>query len=243
MPDINFRAQVLIFAVTLSVDSFTQTTSVGTTTPTAKSSNGTSELLFIHQAAIGVLIGLFSFMGSNAFCFKACDPSGSRAAALCQHIYDRIGCAFNAPSAAKDGVFEACEGEPQDPPGIYTGADGQTSTYTQPAEGIEPSPSDTYTPRIPASSNCVTFQSSEIYTALPTPSGGASPSGSASGSGASTTSGSGSSTRSPSGSAPSGTPSGSGSGDGQDGGDGAMTIAAMWSISVLSIVATAVLLA
>lgn len=179
-----------------------------------------------------------NFMGSNAFCFKACDPSGSRAPALCQHIYDRIGCAFNAPNEAKDGVFEACEGEPQDPPGIYTGADGATSTYTQPAEGIEPSPSDTYTPKIPASSNCVTFTSSAIYSALGTPSSSGSGSGSASPTGSGSNSGSGTGTSSSS------NPTGSsGDSDGGDGGDGAITLVAMWGMSIGAIVATSLYLA
>lgn len=58
---------------------------------------------------------LDSFMGSNVFCFKACDPSGPNAPELCQHVFDRIGCAYNAPAAYVDGVFESCLGDNQDP--------------------------------------------------------------------------------------------------------------------------------
>ena len=108
-------------------------------------------------------------MGGNAFCFKACDPSKSNAADYCQHIYDRIGCAFNAPNNAKNGTFESCEGENQDFPGVYT-QNGQTMTYTQPPESLGPITTMPYTPRVPASSNCVTYTSSVIYTGLPTPS-------------------------------------------------------------------------
>lgn len=103
-----------------------------------------------------------NFMGSDAFCFKACDPAGPNAAHYCEHIYDRIGCAYNMPNQAKNGTFEACKGESQDYPGVYT-ENGQVMTYSQPPEGVEPSP--TYTPRIPASSDCITFSSQELYTA------------------------------------------------------------------------------
>ena len=68
-------------------------------------------------------------MGGNQFCFKACDPAGAHAADYCQHVFDRIGCAYNAPNAAQDGVFEACEGENQDFPGIYT-SNGQGTAFS-----------------------------------------------------------------------------------------------------------------
>ena len=61
-----------------------------------------------------------SFMGSNSFCLKACDPSGANAAEYCQHIYDRIGCAYNAPNNAQDLVFESCDADNADFPGVYT---------------------------------------------------------------------------------------------------------------------------
>lgn len=84
------------------------------------------------------LTSLLSFNGGNAFCLKACDPSGPRQAAMCQHIYDTLGCGFNAPSNARDGVFESCAGDSQDPPGTGPGT-------------------------VPASSLCSTFASSDIY--------------------------------------------------------------------------------
>lgn len=57
---------------------------------------------------------------------------------MCQHIYDTRGCGFNAPSNARNGVFESCAGDSQDPPGSGAGA-------------------------VPASSLCSTFASSDIF--------------------------------------------------------------------------------
>lgn len=108
-----------------------------------------------------------NFIGSDAFCFKACDPRGPNAAHFCEHIFDRIGCAYNAPNNAKPGVFESCEGDNQDFPGIYT-ENGQVKTYTQPAESLGPISTMPYQPKVPASSNCKTFESSSIFAALAT---------------------------------------------------------------------------
>lgn len=112
-----------------------------------------------------------NFMGANGFCFKICDQSNPDAAHFCEHIYDRIGCAYNAPNNAKDGVFESCEGDVQDFPGTFTGENGQVSTYTQPGEGTVPTPGSTYTARVPASSNCTPYTSAQLYSALPSASG------------------------------------------------------------------------
>jgi len=108
-----------------------------------------------------------NFMGSNMFCIKACDPAGANAAHYCEHVFDRIGCQFNAPAAYVDGVFESCEGESQDFPGVYTDAAGVVQTYTQPAESLGAIQTMPYTARIPKSSNCVAATSAAIYTGLP----------------------------------------------------------------------------
>ncbi|KAF5334811.1 hypothetical protein D9611_012947 [Ephemerocybe angulata] len=108
-----------------------------------------------------------NFIGGNAFCLKACDPNGPNAKHFCEHVFDRIGCAYNAPNNAVTGVFESCEGENQDFPGTYT-VDGQVRTYTQPPESLGAISTMPYTARVPASSNCVTQTSSVIYAALPT---------------------------------------------------------------------------
>jgi len=112
-----------------------------------------------------------NFMGGNSFCLKACDPAGPNAARFCEHIYDRIGCAYNSPNSAQNGTFEACDGDNQDYPGIYTDPSGQVQTYTQPPESLGVISTMPYQPRVPASSNCVTYTSSAIYAALPTASG------------------------------------------------------------------------
>ncbi|TFK98552.1 hypothetical protein BDV98DRAFT_512086 [Pterulicium gracile] len=103
------------------------------------------------------------FIGADAFCFKVCDPAMEDDDHFCEHIYDRMGCTYNMPNQAQNGVFEACLGENQDYPGTYV-ENGQTLTYTQPAYPtlVEP----TYTPRIPGSSSCETFQSAELFAAL-----------------------------------------------------------------------------
>ena len=107
-----------------------------------------------------------SFMGSNSFCLKACDPSGANAAEYCQHIYDRIGCAYNAPNNAQDLVFESCDADNADFPGVYTDTSGAVVTYTQPAESLGAITTMPYTATVPASSNCVTYTSSALFTDL-----------------------------------------------------------------------------
>ncbi|KAL5521777.1 hypothetical protein ACEPAF_2525 [Sanghuangporus sanghuang] len=102
------------------------------------------------------------FIGADAFCFKACDPADSNAANYCEHIYDRIGCAYNVPNNAQNGTFEACLGDNQDFPGVYT-SDGVVQTYTQPAESLGAITTIPYTPVVPASSSCTQFASSELY--------------------------------------------------------------------------------
>jgi hypothetical protein len=105
-------------------------------------------------------------MGGSSFCLKACDPAGPNAARFCEHVYDRIGCAYNAPNSAPTGVFQSCDGDNQDFPGVYT-TNGEVMTYRQPPESLGPITTIPYTARIPASSNCQTFQSASLYTALP----------------------------------------------------------------------------
>ncbi|EIN03503.1 hypothetical protein PUNSTDRAFT_78044 [Punctularia strigosozonata HHB-11173 SS5] len=108
-----------------------------------------------------------NFMGGGAFCFKICDPAGAHAADFCQHIYDRIGCAYNAPNNAQNGSFTSCEGDDQDFPGVYT-SNGQVLTYTQPPESLGVISTLPYQPRVPASSNCLTFSSADLFAAAAT---------------------------------------------------------------------------
>lgn len=112
-----------------------------------------------------------SFMGGNIFCFKVCNPAGPNAAEFCQHIYDRIGCAYNAPNAAPNNTFLGCDGDNQDYAGVYTDAGGAVQTYKQPAESLGPITSIPYQPRVPASSNCVTYTSADLFAPTGTSSG------------------------------------------------------------------------
>lgn len=127
---------------------------------------------------------------------KFCNPTGTNPAGYCQHTLDRIGLAYNMPNAAQNGTFEVCDSGLMDVPGVYTSG-GQTLSYSQPAESLGAITSVPYTPRVPSSSNCQTYQSSDLYTdfktlaATPTASSTAKVTGAgASGSGTGTGSGS-----------------------------------------------------
>jgi len=108
-----------------------------------------------------------NFMGGNMFCLKACNPAGTNPAGYCQHIYDRIGCDYNAPAAYVNGTFEKCDSDSMELPGVYV-SNGVTLTYFQPAESLGPITTVPYTPTIPSSSNCVTYQSANLYAAAST---------------------------------------------------------------------------
>lgn len=125
-----------------------------------------------------------SFIGANYTCMKVCDPLDPNAANYCQHIYDRIGVSYVCPNQAQSGVFEICDSENQDYPGIYT-SNGVVMTYTQPAESLGPISTMPYQPRVPASSNCTPFQSTDLFTSLPTPTNVVSSAASVTGSGSS----------------------------------------------------------
>jgi hypothetical protein len=140
-----------------------------------------------------------NFMGGNAFCIKVCDPNGpaKNAAGLCEHRLDRIGCAYNVPNNAQTGVFESCKGDNQDPPGVYT-ENGVVMTYSQPPEDLGAITTMPYQPKVPSSSECQTFTSAALYTALASVSApGASSTASGSGSSAPAATGSASGTSKP----------------------------------------------
>ncbi|KAF8636151.1 hypothetical protein AX17_003754 [Amanita inopinata Kibby_2008] len=82
-----------------------------------------------------------SFISDTEFCFRAC--VGPQATVLCNHIYDVMGCYWNMPANYDAGVFENCDGNDDQPMGVYG-----TSTWHQ---GVSPTPP----PHNPApSSNC-----------------------------------------------------------------------------------------
>ncbi|KAK4695527.1 hypothetical protein P7C70_g8537, partial [Phenoliferia sp. Uapishka_3] len=104
-----------------------------------------------------------NFVGGGVFCFKLCDPSYSTDKNYCQNIYDLIGCNYNMPAAYTENTFLSCEGDLQDEVATYTSA-GATYTWSQPS--LLPATSTLpWTPRIPASSNCVTYQSTDLFPA------------------------------------------------------------------------------
>jgi len=102
------------------------------------------------------------FIGSGTFCGKMCNPNDPNAAQLCNHIYDVVGCTYNALAnyGAINGTFEVCDSDDMTPPGEFTTAPGQTTTWFQPLTGPVVAP---YTPSIPASSNCQTFASTQLW--------------------------------------------------------------------------------
>jgi len=123
-----------------------------------------------NNASYQQVIDWTNFMGGDGFCIKVCDPAGTNQQALCQNIYDRLGCAYNAPNNAQNNVFEVCEGDDMTPVGVYT-SNGVTMTYTQPPESAGAITSVPYTAVVPSSSNCVTYQSAELFSGLPAPTG------------------------------------------------------------------------
>ena len=94
---------------------------------------------------------------------KICTPQGTNPMGYCQHTLDRIGLPYNMPNNAQNGTYEVCDSDLMDIPGEYTSG-GQTLSYAQPAESLGPITSIPYTPRVPSSSNCQTYQSSQIFT-------------------------------------------------------------------------------
>lgn len=108
------------------------------------------------------VIEWIDFIGGNMFCIKICNPDDPDAPNLCQHIYDRIGCGYNALAdyAAINGTFEVCDSDDMTPPGVFT-TNGATTTWFQPPEGVVPTPP--YTPTLPSSSNCQTFSSAQLF--------------------------------------------------------------------------------
>jgi len=101
-----------------------------------------------------------NFIGSGVFCIKLCDPTVT-SPDYCQNTIDLLGCSYNMPASYVDGEFTSCEGDLQDVVGVYT-SNGQTLTWSQPAS-LDPTTTLPWQPRIPASSNCQTFSSAQLY--------------------------------------------------------------------------------
>ena len=146
-------------------------------------------LSFFHSTLTSVTR---RFIGNNAFCFKWCADNGTNPDGKCQHTLDRIGMAYNCPSkyslgSYTEGEYEYCDSDSFPVPGVYTDSAGTTYSYSQPAESLGPITSIPYTPRMPASSNCVKFDSAALFTDLAAATGAPSASGTGSGTGAAPT--------------------------------------------------------
>jgi hypothetical protein len=102
------------------------------------------------------------FIGSNVSAVKICNPDGSNPAGFCQHTLDRIGIPYNVPNNAQLGVFEMCDSDPMTIPGEYV-VNGQTSSYAQPPESLGAITTVPYSPEVPSSSNCQTYQSTDLF--------------------------------------------------------------------------------
>ncbi|GAA5978188.1 hypothetical protein JCM11641_001129 [Rhodosporidiobolus odoratus] len=129
-------------------------------------SNSTTNATSADGAAYQQVVQWHNFMGGSQFCLKACDPSWENGWAVCEHIFDRIGCKYNAPAdyASINNTYTSCEGEDQLPPGQWV-ENGRTMTYTQPPESLGVISTIPYEPATPSSSNCQTFSSADIFTA------------------------------------------------------------------------------
>ncbi|GAA5869134.1 hypothetical protein JCM8547_008706 [Rhodosporidiobolus lusitaniae] len=106
------------------------------------------------------------FIGSGVFCLKLCSPNQPSGINYCENTYDRMGCNYNMPASYTDNEFTDCDSDLQLRVGVYVGDDNKTSTYSQPPEGTEPAPP--YTPSIPATSNCKTYESTALWAAATT---------------------------------------------------------------------------
>ncbi|KZT33858.1 hypothetical protein SISSUDRAFT_992597 [Sistotremastrum suecicum HHB10207 ss-3] len=136
------------------------------------------------------VIEWIDFIGGGIFCLKMCNPSDPNAAELCQHVYDEIGCNWNALAdyGSINGTFSVCDSDDMTPPGVFTAPNGQLTTWFQPLNG--PITTIPYTTTIPSSSNCVTYQSTDLYaaaaSAFPTTTSGSSTATTTSGASSST---------------------------------------------------------
>jgi len=120
---------------------------------------------FTNNQQYTQVIEWIDFIGSGMFCLKMCNPADPQAAQLCAHTYDEIGCSFNAIAnyGAINGSFEVCDSDDMLAPGVYT-SNGVVTTWSQTSSPFIPP----YTTSIPSSSNCATYQSTQLFAAAAT---------------------------------------------------------------------------
>ncbi|KAH9846153.1 hypothetical protein C2E23DRAFT_697225, partial [Lenzites betulinus] len=101
----------------------------------------------VFSSAFGSLAQMHewtNFVDDTEFCIRAC-KDGPNAPALCQHIYDVMGCEWNMPGNYDAGSFDRCLGDTGEPMGVYG-----TSTFHQ----GDPSTPDAHP--APPTSSCTT---------------------------------------------------------------------------------------
>ncbi|RDX51785.1 hypothetical protein OH76DRAFT_1454722 [Lentinus brumalis] len=128
-----------------------------------------------------------NFVAYNEFCIRAC-KDGPNAPALCQHIYDVMGCDWNMPGDYSAGSFDSCKGDTGEPMGVYgtsTFHQGQPST---PAAHPAPSKSQCQNVNTISNGQSISAPGAPASTTTAGSSSGA-PSGTNSGSGTSVTGG------------------------------------------------------
>ncbi|KAG7447880.1 uncharacterized protein BT62DRAFT_1075191 [Guyanagaster necrorhizus] len=111
--------------------------------PHGTDGNGNPVGGLVFSSAFGALQQIHdwtSFIGSDQFCFRACNPERPNGAVWCQHIYDVMGCAWNMPANYDPGLFESCQGESGEPMGVYDGLTWlQGQAWTPAAHPMPPS--------------------------------------------------------------------------------------------------------
>ncbi|KAN0135466.1 hypothetical protein V8E53_006745 [Lactarius tabidus] len=74
-----------------------------------------------------------NFVSATEFCFRGCKDGGN-APALCNHVYDLMGCGWNMPGNYGNG-FDQCLGDDGAPMGVYGGSTfNQGDPATPPAQ-------------------------------------------------------------------------------------------------------------
>ncbi|CDO71123.1 hypothetical protein BN946_scf184844.g127 [Trametes cinnabarina] len=109
-----------------------------------------------------------NFVSDSEFCFRGC-KDGPNAPALCQHIYDVMGCEWNMPGNYAAGSFDKCLGDTGEPMGVYG-----TSTFHQGDPSTPPAHP------APSTSSCTTTSTISNGVAAANASGSGSSSGSVS---------------------------------------------------------------
>ncbi|TFY76200.1 hypothetical protein EWM64_g7812 [Hericium alpestre] len=75
-----------------------------------------------------------NFVSEKEFCFRGC-KDGPNAPALCQHIYDTMGCDWNMPGNYAGGSFDQCKGDSGEAPTSTSTSKTGSSRTSGPSSG------------------------------------------------------------------------------------------------------------